>query len=158
MEHRYLLHYSGLKSKLGRNWTFSLQITFRSRSWTELRSHFGKQRWTTATSQTLPSGALCLTFKWQPDFQPNVWNFGLEKKISITIVEIINNFRFLSNLPEFLKKIFIKSLTFEWFWCLLALVYILCRYGILASIKLVELPWVKPHCSIPHYSRTPCKL
>ena len=34
--------------KLGRNWTFSLQITFRSRSWTELRSFRGKRivNWT----------------------------------------------------------------------------------------------------------------
>ena len=34
--------------KLGRNWTFSLQITFRSRSWSELRSFRGKRivNWT----------------------------------------------------------------------------------------------------------------
>ena len=33
-------------AKLGWNWSFSLQITIRSRSWTELRSHFGSHIWT----------------------------------------------------------------------------------------------------------------
>ena len=47
----------------------------------------------------------------------------------------MNNFRSLINLLEFLKKI--KCLTFAWFWCLLALVYMPCRYGILTSVKLV---------------------
>ena len=49
----------------------------------------------------------------------------------------MNNFCFLINLPEFLKKNCIKCLTFAWFWCLLALVYIPCRYGVLVSVKLV---------------------
>ena len=48
--------------KLERNWTFSLQITFRSRSWSELRSFRGKRivNWTRSRKKGSTLTLICL--------------------------------------------------------------------------------------------------
>ena len=59
--------------KLERNWTFSLQITFRSRSWSELRSFRGKRivNWTRSRKKgsTLTLGECTLRESMEPLYQ-----------------------------------------------------------------------------------------
>ena len=57
-------------------------------------------------TQVLTGGALWLSKNFELFFQPNLWDFGLEKKISFRIVKITNNFCIFINLPELLKNFF----------------------------------------------------
>ena len=70
----------------------------------------GIDLWTGLNPQpnlTLTSGALYMTEYFKLDFQPNLWDFDLEKKISFWIVKIMNNFCFLAKLQKSLKKFII---------------------------------------------------
>ena len=51
-------------------------------------------------------GALYLLINFELDFQPNCWDFGLEKNISFRIVKIMNNFCIFNNLNSRAAQIF----------------------------------------------------
>ena len=61
-------------------------------------------------TQFLTSGSLCLTANFRADFQPNLSYYWFKKNL-FRIVEKMNNFCFVINLLELLKKIFIQYLT-----------------------------------------------
>ena len=60
---------------------------------------------------SLTSGSLCLTANFRADFWPNLSYYWFEKKNLFRIVEKMNNFCFVINFLELLKKIFIQYLT-----------------------------------------------
>ena len=62
---------------------------------------------TTTPTPSLTSGSLWLTANFRADFWPNLSYYWFEKKNLFRIVEKMNNFCFVINFLELLKKIFI---------------------------------------------------
>ena len=60
---------------------------------------------------SLTSGSLWLTANFRADFWPNLSYYWFEKKNLFRIVEKMNNFCFVINFLELLKKFFIQYLT-----------------------------------------------
>ena len=65
----------------------------------------------TTPTPSLTSGSLWLTANFRADFWPNLSYYWFEKKNLFRIVEKMNNFRFVINFLELLKKFFIQYLT-----------------------------------------------